>query len=66
MSKRHRKSEIAEVRDNDQPIATSAVASLDSSYESQVENPGRHETRPWPIAPPVAPGPTQPAVIPVK
>ena len=58
MSKRNRKSAIA--RNNDQPIATSAVVSLDSSHESQVENPGRHEPRPWPIAPPDASGPTQP------
>jgi hypothetical protein len=60
MSKRNRKSAIAEAPNNDQPIATSAVVSLDSSHESQVENPGRHELRPWPIAPPVASGPTQP------
>jgi len=62
MSKRNRKSAIAEARNNDQPIATSAVVSPNSSHESQVENPGRHELRPWPIAiaPPVASGPTQP------
>ena len=60
MSKRNRKSEIAEARNNDQPIATSAVLSLDSSHESQVENPGRHELRPRPLAPAVASGPTQP------
>jgi len=30
MSKRNRKSAIAEARNNDQPIATSAVVSLDS------------------------------------
>ena len=60
MSKRNRKSEIAEARNNDQPIATSAVVSLDSSHASQVEDPGGHELRPWPIAPPVASGPTQP------
>jgi hypothetical protein len=60
MSKRNRKAAIAEARNNDQPIATSAVVSLDSSHESQVENPGRHELRPWPIVPPVAYGPTQP------
>src|SRR5689334_11939431 len=47
MSKRNRKSAIAEARGNDQPVATSAVVSLDSSHESQVENPGRHELRPY-------------------
>ena len=60
MSKRNRKSAITEARENDQPLATSAVVSLDSSHESRVENPGRHELRPWPLAPPVASGPTQP------
>ena len=60
MSKRNRKSEIAEARNNDQPIATSAVVSLDSSHESQVEYPRRHGLHPWAIAPPVASGPTQP------
>jgi hypothetical protein len=57
MSKRNRKSAIAEARNNDQPIA---VVSLDSPHESQVENPGRHVLRPSPTAPPVASGPTQP------
>lgn len=60
MSKRNRKSAIAEAHNNDQPIAISAVVSQDSSHESQVENPGPHELCPWPIAPPVASGPTQP------
>jgi len=58
MRTRNRKSAIA--RNNDQPIATSAVVSLDSSHESQVENLGGHEVRPCPIAPPVTSGPTQP------
>jgi hypothetical protein len=61
MSKRNRKSAIAEARNNDQPsFETSAVVSLDSSHESQVENPGRHVLSRWPIAPPAVSGPTQP------
>jgi len=57
MSKRNRKSAIAEARNNDQPMA---VVSKNSLHESQVENPGRHVLRPWSIVPPVASGPTQP------
>ena len=60
MSKRNRKSAIAEARKNDQPILTSTVVSVDLSHKSQVENLGGHGLLPWPIAPPVASGPTQP------
>jgi len=60
MSKRNRKSAFAEARKNDQPIGTWTVVSVDLSHESQVENLRGHELRPWPIAPPVASGPTQP------
>jgi hypothetical protein len=59
MSKRNRKSAIAEARNNDQPIATSVVVSRESLHQGQGENRGR-QALPWPVAPPVVSGPTQP------
>ena len=60
MSKRNRKSAFAEARKNDQPIGISTALSVDLARASQVENLGGHGLLPWPIAPPVASGPTQP------
>jgi hypothetical protein len=59
MSKRNRKSAIAEARSNRQPIASLAVVSFDSTDVSQAENSGHHVLRPSPIAPSVAAGSTQ-------